>query len=121
METQALEIIRSLLRLTRAQKLVWKKVEYEADRYEATAKGQNFAVEFIYFARTDEVGSDRTMARLTAFLMFDFCIGTEGFDLLCEMLSIGDEDWTKLRARGKQRKEEGLRFLSELENSRPET
>lgn len=122
MENQSLEIIHSLLRLTHAKKLVWKRVEYEvgqyeADLYEATIEDQTFAVEFIYFLRTDEVGSDRTMARLRAFLLFDFCIGTEGFDLLCEMLSIGDENWTEARARGKQRKEEGLIFLRELENT----
>ena len=121
MENQSLEIIHSLLRLTHAQKLVWKRVECDTDRYEATTNGQSFYVEFIYFLRTDEVGSDRTMARLSAFLLFDFCIGTEGFDLLCEMLSIGDEKWTEARARGNKRQEEGLKFLSELENAERET
>ena len=105
--------------MTRAKKLVWRKVDYD-DRYEAVAKGQNFAVEFIYFTRTDEVGSDRTMARLTAFQMFDYCIGTEGFALLCEMLSINDEYWMDAREKASERLAKGIIFLNEIEASPPE-
>jgi len=111
--SQGIELIRLLLDLTRRRQIQWRSVKGE-DRWEARAGKEVFTVEFIYLARTDETGSDRTMARLHAFLMFDYCIGTEGMDLICEMLSLGDKEWTQARRRGAQRIRAGLAFLRRL-------
>jgi hypothetical protein len=112
METKALDIVRLLVELTKENKIRWQKVD--SDRWETKASGQEFYVEFIYLARTDDVGSDRTIARLHAFLLFDYCIGTEGFDLICEMLSVGDTMWTEARESGQQRLNEGISFLRQF-------
>lgn len=108
-------MIRELLSLTKQEKLQWAKSVDKCDKFDASASGKHFYVEFIYLARTDEVGSDRTIARLSAFnLLFDYSIGTEGFDLLCEMLSPSDENWSEARRRGQKRFEDGMRFLQSL-------
>ncbi len=110
-------MIRELILLTRQARLQWVKSQDDCDKYKASISGKKFYVEFLYLARTDEVGSDRTLARFSAFsLIHDYSIGTEGFDLLCEMLSIGDQDWTESRERGQSRFEEGMRFLQELQS-----
>lgn len=114
METQALRMIRELLSLTRQGKLHWAKSVDDCDKFDAFLLGKYFYVEFIYLARTDDVGSDRTIARLFAFNLYDYSIGTEGFDLLCEMLSLGDENWTEAREKGQNRLEDGMRFLQSL-------
>ncbi len=108
-------MIRELLSLTKRGKLQWAKSVDDCDKFDAFLLGKYFYVEFIYLARTDEVGSDRTIARLFAFNLFDYSIGTEGFDLLCEMLSIGDESWTEARRRGRKQFEDGMRFLQGLD------
>ena len=116
METQALGMIQQMLALTKQGKLRWTKTDY--DHFEAEAGEHTFEVEFIYLLRTDEVGSDRTIARLSAFrLLHDYCIGTLGFDLICEMLSIGDPQWTEACEQGRQRFEEGMTFLRNLAGS----
>lgn len=115
METQAVRMIKQMLLLTKSGKLRWSKSSDDCDKFEAAVSGQAFHVEFIYLARTDEVGSDRTVARFCAFnLMFDYSIGTEGFDLLCEMLSTSDQEWVESRERGRVRFERGMRFLHDL-------
>ncbi len=112
METPAVALIRELILLTKQGELQWAKSVDEYDKFDALLLDKAFYVEFIFLARTDDVGSDRTVARLSAFsLVFDYCIGTEGFDLLCEMLSIGDERWTELRKHSQEKLEDGLRFL----------
>lgn len=117
METQAVAMIRELILLTRQGRLLWVKSLEDCDKYEASISGKEFYVEFLYLARTDEVGSDRTLARFCAFrLIHDDSIGTEGFDLLCEMLSISDQKWTELREISRSRFEEGMRFLQKLQS-----
>lgn len=113
METQTVAMLQQMLSLTRAGKLRWIKTDY--DQFEARAAGETFCVEFVFFARTDEMGSDRAMARLSAFrLLHDYCIGTQGFDLICEMLSLCDPEWTEWRERARKRLEEGMDFLRGL-------
>jgi hypothetical protein len=112
-------MLQLLLSLGRQGKLRW--TETDPDRYEAQIGGEAFTVEFIYFARTDEVGSDRTMARLQAFrLLHDYCIGTEGFELICEMLSLGDPEWTAWREELQPRFDEGMAFLRRLAEPKAE-
>jgi len=113
MHKEGLELIRLMSELTRIGKLAWSKIDY--DRYESVAADQKFTVEFIFLARTDDVGSDRTIARLSAFqLVFDYSTGTEGMDLLCEMLALCDQDWNNAISRSRQRLSDGLRFLQRL-------
>ena len=115
METQAVAMTIEMLLLTKQGKLQWDKSLNGCDKFEASVLGEAFYVEFIYLTRTDEVGSDRTIARFSAFnLLHDYSIGTEGFDLLCEMLSVGDEIWTEARKRGQVRFNKGMRFLRSL-------
>jgi hypothetical protein len=113
MQQEGLELIWVMSKLTQTGKLVWSKTDY--DCYEAVAADQKFSVEFIYLARTDEVGSDRTIARLSAFqMLLDYSIGTEGMDLLCDMLALSDPKWIEHINRGRHRLLDGLRFLQGL-------
>src|SRR5438132_9656739 len=113
METKALIMLQLMLDHTKQGKIRWTR-EDDAGRFEASVSGQTFTVEFIYFLRTDEVGSDRTMARIGAFNLYDYCIGTEGFDLICEMLSIDDPEWAEARERRQKRFDDGMVFLQQL-------
>jgi len=102
METRdGIRLLNELLRLTKANVLKWRKAKRRGlDAFEANTEEITFVVEFIYFARSDEVGSDRTMVRVSLpGLAFDYCIGTEGFDLTCLMLSWNDKGWAEFRNR----------------------
>ncbi len=113
MHKEGLELIRAMLDLTRRGKLTWTKTGY--DRYEAVVADQKFTIEFIFLARTDDVSSDRTIARLSAFqLILDYSIGTEGMDLLGEMLALSDPNWAEAIRRGHRRIADSLAFLRVL-------
>ena len=113
MEPQALPMIRQMLQLTQAGKIKWHKYDYDA--WDGQVEEHKLHAEFIHLARTDEVGSDRTMARLSAFnLMFDYCIGTEGFELICQMLAVGNKDWIDAKDRGKKKLADALNYLENL-------
>ena len=113
METQALAILREMLLLTRRGSLIWSR-EQENGWFEGVLAGKRFVVEFLYLARTDEVGSDRTIARINAFeFILDYSIGTEGFDLICDMLAFGDPEWMKVKERAQQNFAKAMDFLSQ--------
>ena len=113
MEPQYLKVLRLMLELTKEGRIKWRKVEF--NNWVAKVKGNCFLIQFIFFARTDDVGSDRTMARVTVdSVILDYCIGTEGFELACEMLSIRDKDWAEWRAMAAQRLQNSLEFLQGL-------
>ena len=104
METrEGIRLLNELLRLTKSGVLKWRKAKrHGSDAFEAKARDMTFIVEFIYFSRNDEVGSDRTMVRVNLpGSIFDYCIGTEGFDLTCLMLSMNDKSWTDWRNHAK--------------------
>src|SRR5688572_29839854 len=97
METkEGLKLLKKLVHLTKMGALRWQKAEGRGgDAFEATAEGMTFDVQFIYFPRNDGVGSDRTMARVSLpGFAFDYCIGTEGFDIACLLLSLQNKEWT---------------------------
>lgn len=121
-----LETLRLLLELTRRGKLIWEKGQDDS-WWEAKLGEEKLHVEFIYFARTgqlpprkrgslnaDETGSDRTMARIKYIFLEDYCIGTEGFDLICEMLSLCDEPWKESRERWKAKKTQTIEQLKQM-------
>lgn len=115
METKAIILIEHLLTLTQRGKIFWKRKEPEW--FEAETPKETFSVEFIYLMRPDAEGSDltRTMARLRAFgLSFDYCIGTQGYDLLCDMLALNDPSWTSWRESCQKRFDEGMASLQQL-------
>jgi hypothetical protein len=108
-----LEFIRRLSLLTEQQKCRW--VQTGSDAFEGRLADQVISAEFIHFARTDEMGADRTMVRLTGFRMvLDYCIGTEGYDLVCTMLAYGDPGWVEHRALFAKRLEQAEAFLQAL-------
>jgi len=118
MKHKPLDLVRLLARVTRAGKIVWRK-ERSRDRWAASIGSEKPYVEFIYLARTDDVGSDRTIARLSAFgIILDYAIGTEGWELICEMLSTKDDDWRKWKQRCDRQLAAGMTLLRRLQRSR---
>ena len=112
MYKKQLEVIKAMSELTRIGKLAWSQTDF--DCYEAAIANYKFKIEFIYLARTDDTGSDRTIARLSAFqLMLDYSIA-EGMDLLCKMLAFSNQEWSALRNLGQQRLSNGLEVLQRL-------
>ena len=119
MKPKSLELVRLLARITRAGKIVWRK-ERSRDRWAASIGRERFDAEFIYLARTDDTGSDRAIARLTAFgIVLDYAIGTEGWELICEMLSTKDEEWREWKQRCDRQLAAGMTLLRRLQRSRP--
>ena len=113
MHKKGLELIEAMSELTRIGKLAWSQTDF--DCYEAATANQEFKIEFIYLARTDDIGSDRTIARLSAFqLILDYSLGIEGMDLLCEMLAFSNQDWSELVNICQQRLSNGLEVLQRL-------
>lgn len=111
-----IETLRLLLELTRRGKLVWKMGQYD-DWWDATLGDEKLHVEFISFMRTDETGSDRTMARIKYVFLDDHCIGTEGFQLICEMLPLCSPGWLEARERGEARRVQAIEQLKQMLNS----
>jgi hypothetical protein len=115
MKPKSLELVRLLARVTRAGKISWRKKRGQ-DRWTARVGREAFDAEFIYLARTDDTGSDRTIARLTAFgIVVDYAVGTEGWELICEMLSHGDEDWREWKRRCDSNLAAGMTLLRRLQ------
>lgn len=113
MHKQGLELIQAMLKLIQLDKLTWSRIS--DDHYEAAVADLKLAVEFIYFARTDDVGSDRAIARVSAFLVIlEYSAGTEEMNLLCEMLAFSDQNWSEMLNRCRQRVSDGINLLQEL-------
>lgn len=92
-----LETICFLAKLTEQGQLCWR--EDESDTYSSSAAGERFVVEFLRFEPTSGCGADRTLARLSAFLtVWDFAVGTECYDRICEMLAASEPRLKEWRA-----------------------
>ncbi|HEX9995713.1 MAG TPA: hypothetical protein VGB45_01110 [Abditibacterium sp.] len=115
---EKLEILHLLLELTRQGKLVWTRFESDlihGDEYNGQLGEHKLWAEFIYFARTDEVGSDRHMLRFRFNNgLEDYCIGTEGFDLICEMLAHSSPDWLQGSKRANERLPQTIQLLKQM-------
>jgi len=48
-------------------------------------------------------------------LAHDFCIGTEGFDLICEMVATHDPQWVEWNEMCRARFEKGIEWLRQIE------
>lgn len=84
--TLNLQICRKLLDATRNHRLVWR--ETEDGWYAAEIGGREICVRFLYFEATNQPGADRRMIELFmpgADLVYS--CGTEGFDILLELIS----------------------------------
>jgi len=90
-----METVRFLVKLTDQGKLRWQKDG--PDTYSTSIAGQDFKVEFLYFAPTDERGADRSVVRLDGLVYADFAVGTQGFDLICKMLATSEPELNKWR------------------------
>src|SRR5262245_20920645 len=113
MRSRENQVVQQMLQATAAGKISWRQVE--PDLYEGTARDQVLRIEFVRLHRTDERGSDRMIASLTAFgVGIDFAVGTGGFDALCQMLASSDATWKQWKTRCDERLDGGLRMLREL-------
>ena len=108
-----IDLVRHLLQATNGRRIRWRKSD--PDRFEAEVRDRRFSVEFVYLMRAEETGCDRSIARLSAFnLTCDYAIGTEGFDMICEMVAHADRKWMETRVTGRSKLNEALRFLRDL-------
>lgn len=117
-----INLIQELVRLAKASKLVWKKDDM--DIYHGTYKKLKVSVEFYNFQRMDEESSDDTMAVLSIEicnrnpelgLIFDYSIGTEGFELIVKSLSLSFPDWKESwKKNGIKKKIQMLEYMNNL-------
>jgi hypothetical protein len=87
--------LRLLLEATKAKVLQWKRLD--GDCYEARNNEHRFAIEFRYPLYSDEEGSDRGVAYvdLPYTSAHRFFSGTEGMDLVFEILAAGVPSWAE--------------------------
>jgi len=90
-----METVRFLAKLTEQGRLRWQKDG--PDTYSASAAGEKFKVEFLYYMPTDECMADRAAVRLTGLVYADFAVGTVGFDEICRMLATSELELNKWR------------------------
>lgn len=116
MNTKAIDVLRQLLALTEANKIQWTKLS--SDQFEADIPDGDVWCEFLYFSTAGLGGSDlsQTMVRLRFFgVVFDWCIGTEGYCLICEMLSVRDPSWLAWRKQCQEKFDRGVEVLEWLQ------
>jgi len=79
--------------LTEKGKIKWVETETN-DLYEANMNGQRAVIEFLYVEATNRAGADKQLIQIVfpGFNAFLAC-GTEGFDLVVEILDAGFESW----------------------------
>jgi|GEM_PF-1439402 hypothetical protein len=116
----ALRIIKLLLEATYAGRIKWQKNRQDGDRYESTLGGESLTVRFVRFARTDRLPPDRHLAELDAFgVTTDHAVGTEGMELICQMLAHNDPAWADLRTKIRGRIAEAEEYLHTLLDPEP--
>ncbi|MDY8137779.1 hypothetical protein [Aquimarina sp. 2201CG5-10] len=109
-----LAILKEIRRLTYTGLLQWKCVETDTF-FVARYKEHTFEVEFIRLLRTDEVGSDKMIASIKIINQIeDFAIGTEGFDIIIEIIAISRPNWKPSWDKGEQKLKENLALLKSL-------
>jgi hypothetical protein len=93
-----ISVIRRLFDLTKDGKISWEMTDGYDDSWQAQISSATLKIEFVYFLRTDEVGSDKVMARIKVFRhLYDYMIGTEGFSLICQMLFTDEYQFNKYK------------------------
>ena len=111
----AIPLLRLLLEATRRGKIKWHKSRGDPDLYEADLGGETLRVHFVRFVRLDGQTSDRHLAELTTFgVSTDHAVGTEGMDLINQMLAFCDLEWSGLRNRIRQRLAEAEEVMHAL-------
>lgn len=109
--TQKLELLYELLRLSASGTLQWQCEELDT-LYSAHLGELQFSIEFIRFLRVDEVGSDKVVAQLYANQKaYDFCIGTEGFDILIACITYSFPSWRSSWETGVEKLKDTLTVL----------
>lgn len=112
-ETQKTELLQVLKEFTINGRLVWKAVS--PDHYLSNIGDEEFRVEFQYYLRSDESGSDRLVASLSAFSVITDCaVGTYGFDEIMEILTFSNAEIMSWRSMTSKRIDEGLRKLKNM-------
>lgn len=118
--SSAIQIIRLLLDATRSGRIRWQKHRTDGDRYEATLGEEVLTVRFVRFVRADRGSPDRHLAELEAFgVTTDHAVGTEGMELINQMLAFCDPNWGALRSRIRQRLSEAEEELQQLLGNPP--
>ena len=96
---RAVNIIRLLMEATQRGKIRWHRNKQNLDLYESDLDGEPLSVRFVRFIRADGTASDRQVAELECFgVTTDHAVGTEGMELVNQMLAFNDLEWTHTRA-----------------------
>ncbi|WP_340074594.1 hypothetical protein [Leptobacterium sp. I13] len=106
-----LSILYEISSLTSEGILIWECVEVDT-RFLAKYEEYQFEVEFIRLLRTDETGSDKMIASIQIMdIVEDFSIGTEGFDLIVEIIANSQPEWKPSWEKGKAKLIKNLNIL----------
>ena len=112
-----INLIKKLINLTKNKKLYWKKII--PDYFEANCFDDKLSVEFIYFIYSNDNNDNppfKSLIRINMFgVIFDYCIGTKEYNLICDMLSINYPEWLELNVKLKKLLNEGMKKLKKLE------
>lgn len=112
---RAVTIIRLLLEATQRGKIRWHRSKQNPDVYESDLDGEPLSVRFVRFVRADQMPSDRYVAEVECFgVTTDHAVGTEGMDLVNQMLAFNDLEWTQTRAAIRERLMEAEAALNQL-------
>jgi len=116
-----LELLSHIWRLTKSKKLIWKKDDL--GYFHSSYENIKAKIEFYNFQRMDERSSDDTIGEIEIeildsgirkALIFEYSIGTKGFDLLKKMVYFNNkssrESWIRLQ----KRKISMIDYLSKL-------
>ena len=110
-----LGLLKEIKRLTLQGVLKWTCIETDT-RYDTQIDKDRIEVEFIRLLRTDEVGSDKMIASIHIINMtYDYAVGTQGFDLIIEIIAISQPHWKPSWERGLEQTEANLLKLQKLQ------
>lgn len=108
-------IIQLLLEATQRGKIRWHRNKQHLDIYESELDGEPLTVRFVRFTRADHVPPDRYLAELECFgVTTDHAVGTEGMELINQMLAFNDMEWTQMRTAIRERLVDAEATLQQL-------
>jgi hypothetical protein len=111
-----LAVLERLLEATRRGDVVWRGSE-SGEWFEAGLAGREINFRFLYFEATNQVGADRQAIEFNMpGLNARFFCGTEGFDLLLDILGAAFEGW-----RGEPTSDYAMTFLNGALSGDPAT
>jgi hypothetical protein len=109
-----LGLLKEIKQLTLNRILNWTCTGIDT-RYDTEIAQGRIEVEFIRLLRTDQVGSDNIIASIHIFNMtYDYAVGTEGFDLIIEIIALSQPNWQPSWQMGLKRSEANLLKLQNL-------